>query len=128
MMKFTLLIAGLMFSVFSFADTTLNEKNILGKYEMNGVVDLKVTILPNNKVEAIQVGIIFDTKCTGKYTYDQTNNEMVADLDCEGDSLHQKIEFANTTIEDLKNGTQVHVSLEYKSENYDLDFDIKKVL
>jgi hypothetical protein len=128
MIKFALLIAGLMFSTFSFAETTLNEKNILGKYEMNGVVDLKVTILPNNKVEAIQVGIIFDTKCTGKYTYDQSNNEMVSDLDCEGDSLHQKIEFANTTMEDLKNGTQVHVSLVYKSENYDLDFDIKKVL
>ncbi|MDD4975097.1 MAG: hypothetical protein PHY93_12140 [Bacteriovorax sp.] len=128
MMKCTLLIAGLMFSALSFADTTLNEKNILGKYEMNGLVDLKVTILPNHKVEAIQVGIIYDTKCIGNYTYDQTNKEMVADLDCEGDLLHQKIEFANTTIEDLKNGTQVHVSLEYKSENYDLDFDIKKVL
>ncbi|MGZ3790300.1 MAG: hypothetical protein ACXVLQ_17335 [Bacteriovorax sp.] len=127
MMKFILLIMGLIFSSFAFAQTALNAKNILGKYEMNGLVDLKATLLPNNKVEAIQVGIFTDTKCDGQYTYAQANNELVADLDCEGDHLHQKIEFANTTIEDLKNGTQVHVSLDFKSENYELDFDIKKV-
>ncbi len=127
MLKLILTLSCLIVSTITFADTSLNAKNILGKYEMNGLVDLKVTLLAQNKVQAVQVGIVYDTKCSGVYDYNQSANTMTADLDCDGDKLHQKIEFANTTMEDLKNGTQVHVLLDYKSENYDLDFDIKKV-
>ena len=126
-MKSILLVILFSISSFAFAETIIDSKNILGKYEMSGLIDLKVTILPKNKVEAIQVGIIYDTKCNGVYDFNATAKELTADLDCDGDKLHEKIEFANTTMEDLVNGTQVHVSLDYKSENYDLDFDIKKI-
>lgn len=127
MLKSAFFFTSLFFTTITFAETSLNATNVLGKYEMNGVVDLKVTVLPNNKVEAIQVGIFYDTKCNGKYTFNQSENLMEADLNCDGERLKQKIEFANTTLEDLKNGTQVHVLLEYKSEKYDLDFDIIKI-
>ena len=126
-MKLALVLLTVLTSAQSFAFTSLNAKNILGKYEMNGIVDLKVNLLPKNKVEATQIGIIFDTQCSGSYTYNPAKNELVADLDCEGDKLHQVIDFANTTLEDLKNGTQVHVSLDYKAEKYDFDFDVKKI-
>jgi hypothetical protein len=127
MLKSILTITFLILSGYAQAQTALNAKNILGKYTMNGVVDLKVNLLTKNKVEAVQVGIIFDTKCDGTYAYNQNKNELIADLDCEGSALHQQIEFANTTMEDLKNGTLVHVALFYNNENYDLDFDIKKI-
>ena len=108
------------------AGTTLNAQNVLGQYDMQGIVHLKANILPKNKLLATQIGIFTDTECKGTYKYDPTTNIVEANLDCEGDRLYQKINLQGKTLEDLESGTTVNVYLEYKADKYNFDFEIIK--
>ena len=110
----------------AFAETFLTEKNLIGKYDMDGVVHLKANILPKNKMKATQIGIIYDTECTGTYKYNVKTAELEAKLNCDGDNLYQKISLKDKTLEDLVAGTSVNVYLEYNSEKYNFDFNIIK--
>jgi hypothetical protein len=109
-----------------YASTPLNAKNVLGSYDMRGIIHMKATILPKNKIEATQIGIFSDTECTGTYKYLTATNEVEATLDCEGDSLYQRINLQDKTVEDLEEGTTVAVYLEYKKDKYNFDFDVIK--
>jgi hypothetical protein len=113
-------------SLSAFALTPLNAQNVLGKYDMKGIVHLKAEILPNNKIEAVQVGIFTDTYCSGTYKYLIATNEVEANLDCEGDRLYQRINLQDKYVEDLEEGTTVNVYLEYKNDKYNFDFDVIK--
>ena len=42
----------------AFALTPLNAENVLGKYDMQGIVHLKANILANNQIKATQIGIL----------------------------------------------------------------------
>lgn len=110
----------------AFAETALNAQNVLGQYDMQGIVHLKANILPKNKIEATQIGIFTDTQCKGTYKYDPATSIVEANLDCEGDRLYQKINLQGKTLEDLESGTTVSVYLEYKSDKYNFDFEIIK--
>lgn len=106
--------------------TPLNEDNVLGHYDMKGIVHLKANILPNNIIEATQIGIFTDTQCYGEYTYLKKTNEVEATLDCEGDRLYQKIDLSNKYLEDLTKGTTVNVYLEYQEDHYNFNFKVVK--
>jgi hypothetical protein len=106
--------------------TPLNPQNILGMYDMRGIVHLKASVLPHNQIEATKIGIFDDTECTGKYTYNPANNEVEATFDCEGDRLYQKFSLKNKYLEDLEEGTTVQIYLEYKQDKYNLEFDVTK--
>ena len=106
--------------------TPLNEKNVLGRYDMKGIVHLKANILPNNVIEATQIGILTDTECSGTYTYFKQTNQVEATLDCEGDRLFQRIDLTDKYLEDLIKGTKVNVYLEYQEDNYNFDFKVIK--
>lgn len=124
MLKIILVLLSL--STTAFARTPLNEQNVLGRYEMRGIVHLKANILPNNIIEATQIGIFTDTDCYGTYQYLKKSNEVEADLDCEGDRLYQKINLQGKYLEDLEYGTSVNIYLEYKGDSYNFDFDVIK--
>ena len=109
-----------------YAGTALNAQNVLGHYDMQGVVHLRANLLAKNKIKATQVGIVYDTDCSGSYQYDPTLSMLQATLNCDGDRLFQKINLKDKTLEDLEAGTTVNVYLEYKSDKYNFDFEIIK--
>lgn len=110
----------------AYALTPLNEQNVLGRYDMKGIVHLKANILPDNVIEATQIGIFTDTECSGTYNYLKESNQVEATLDCEGDRLYQRIDLADKYLEDLIKGTRVNVYLEYQEDNYNFDFKVIK--
>jgi hypothetical protein len=110
----------------TFAQTSLNAINVLGKYDMQGIIHLKATILPKNKIKATQIGIITDTECKGTYKFLTETSEIEANLDCEGDRLYQKINLQGKSVEDLEQGTTVGVYLEYQNDKYNFDFEVIK--
>lgn len=126
---FTLLIVLLISTSISakVVKTELNSENVLGLYDMKGIVHLKANILPNNIIEATQIGIFTDTQCEGTYNYVAETNIVEATLDCEGERLYQKIDLTGKYLEDLVKGTKVNVYLEYKEDKYNFDFKVIKV-
>jgi len=113
-------------STSAYAKTVLDAQNVLGRYDMKGIVHLKANILPNNEIEATQIGIFTDTQCYGTYNYLTDTNEVEATLDCEGERLYQKIDLAGKYLEDLIRGTRVNVYLEYKEDQFNFDFKVIK--
>jgi hypothetical protein len=130
MFKATSILFALLLSSSLFAKvikTELNAENVLGLYDMKGIVHLKANILPNNVIEASKIGIFSDIQCEGNYTYSTDTNIVEATLDCEGERLYQKIDLTGKYLEDLVKGTKVNVYLEYGEDKYNFDFKVIKV-
>jgi hypothetical protein len=124
-LSFVLLLSTSLFA--KVVKTALNPENVLGLYDMKGIVHLKANILPNNIIEATQIGIFSDTQCEGTYNYLLESSIVEATLDCEGERLFQKIDLSGKYLEDLIKGTKVNVYLEYKEDKYNFDFKVIKV-
>lgn len=123
---FKTILLALSLSTSAYGLTPLDAKNVLGTYDMRGIVHLKAKILPNNKIKATKIGILFDTECKGTYKYIEAKSQVEANLDCEGDRLFQRLDLKDIYLEDLESGTTVSVYIEYNQDQYNFNFDVIK--